>query len=136
MYSSVTELLTALSLEATEPDTSQDFGNPAKSFQPRVHQMGTGSAPLVEEGVHRNLPEPRELWFTFADTRDRQTVVGETVVQSIRPESISVILRDGNGGRCRRVVGELDLIQKFQSIGGKAEERGTETLDGCKWDAG
>lgn len=98
--------------------------------------MGASSTPLIEEGVHRNLPESWKLGLTLANTRDRQTVVSETVVQSIGPKSIRVLLGDGNRGRCRRVVGELGLIQKFQSIGSEVEERGTETFDRLEWDTG
>lgn len=112
------------------------FWQPLKSLQPRIHQMGARITPLIEEGIHRDFPEPRKFGLTPANTGDRQTVVGEAIVQSIRPESVSVLLCDGNGSRCRRVVGELSLIQKLQSVGGEVEERGTETLDRCKWDTG
>jgi len=112
------------------------FWQPLKSLQPRIHQMGTSVAPLIEEGVHRDFPEPRKFGFTLANTGDRQTVVSEAIIQSVRPESVSVLLCNGNGGRCRGVVGELSLIQKLQSVGGEVEERSTETLDRCKWDTG
>jgi len=112
------------------------FWQPLKSLQPRIHQMGATIASLIEEGIHRDFPEPRKFGFTLANTGDRQTIVSEAIVQGIRPESVSVLLCDGNRGRCRRVVGELSLIQKLQSVGGEVEEWGTETLDRCKWDTG
>jgi len=96
--------------------------------------MGSSSTPLVEEGIHRDLPEPWKLGFALANTRYRQTVVGEAIIQSIRPKSIRVFLSDGDRSRCRRVVGELSLIQEFQSITGEVEERGTETLYRREWD--
>lgn len=126
----------AASLEAAESGISLLFLQLVKSLQPRIHQMGTRSTPLIEEGVHREFPEPRKFGFTLTNTGDRQTIVSEAVVQSIWPESISVLLGDGNGGRCRRVVGELCLIQKLQSIGSEIEEWSTETLDRCEWNTG
>ena len=98
--------------------------------------MRASSTPLIEEGIHRDFPEPRKFGFALANTRDRQTVVSEAIVQSIWPERISVLLGDGDRGRCRRVVGELSFIQKLQSIGGEVEEWGAETLDRCEWDTG
>jgi len=83
---------------------------PLENSQPRVHQMGTTNTPVIEEGIHRNLPEPRKFGLTLANTGDRQTIVGEAIVQSIRPESVGIWLGNGDGGRCRRVVGKLSLI--------------------------
>jgi hypothetical protein len=98
--------------------------------------MGASITPLIEEGIHRDFPKPRKFGFTLTNTRDRQTVVSEAIVQSIRPESISILLGDRNGCRRRRVVCELRLIQMLQSIGGEVEVRGTETLDRREWDTG
>ena len=116
-------------------DTSLS-SQPLQSSQPRVHQMRTVDTPIVEEGIHRNLPESRKFGFALAKPRSRQTVVGEAVVQSVRPESVSIFLGDGDGGRCRRVIGELGLVQKFQGIRREVEVRGTETLDRREWDTG
>jgi len=104
--------------------------------QPRVHQMRTSNPPIVEEGIHRNLPESREFGFAFANSGSRQAVVSEAIVQSVRPESVSIFLSDGDGGGCRRVIGELRLVQKFQCIRCEVEVRGTEALDRCEWDTG
>jgi len=104
------------------------------SLQPRIHQMGSSSTPPVEEGIHRNLPEPWKFGFALANTRHRQTVVSEAIVQSVRPKSIRIFLSDGDRSRCRRVVGELSLMQEFQGVGGEVEVRGTETLYRCEWD--
>ena len=93
-------------------------------------------APIIEEGIHRNLPEPRKFGFTLANSSGRQTVIGETIVQGIWPESIGIFIGDGDGGRCRGIIGERGFIQKFQSIPSKVEIRGTETLDRCEWDTG
>ena len=112
------------------------FSRLLKNLQPRVHQMGARSTSIIEEGIHWNLPEPRKLGFALANASSRQTVIGEAIVQSIWPESVSVFISDGDGGRCRRVVGELGLVQKLQGISGEVEVWGTETLDRCEWDAG
>ena len=141
MYSSVAVLLRtvaplASSLETAESGTGLHFWQPLKSLQPRVHQMGASGTPLIKKGVHGDFPEPRKFWFTLANAGDRQTVVSEAIVQSIGPESICVLLCDGNGGRCGRVVGELSLIEELQSICGEVEEWSTETLDRSEWDTG
>jgi len=109
---------------------------PLKSLQPGVHQMRATTAPVIEEGIHRNLPESGKFGLTLANPGSRQTVVSEAIVQSIRPEGVSVFFGNGDGGRCRRIVGELRLVQKSQGIGGEVEVGSTEALDGREWDAG
>ena len=92
--------------------------------------------PTIEEGVHRNLPEPGKFGFALAEARNRQAIVGKAIVQSIWPEGISVFIGDGDGGRRGRIVGELSLVQELQGISSEVEVWGTETLDRCEWDAG
>jgi hypothetical protein len=96
--------------------------------------MRASRAPIIEEGIHRDLPEPRKFGFALANANGGQAVVSEAIVQSIRPESVSIVLGDGDRGDCRSVVGELSLMQKFQGIGSEVEERRTETLDRLEWD--
>ena len=98
--------------------------------------MRTINSPVIEEGVHRNLPESREFGLALADSRSRQAVVREAIVQGVRPESVSIFLSDGDGGGRRRVVGELRLVQKPQGIRREVEVWGAETLDRCEWDTG
>jgi len=109
---------------------------PLQNLQPRVHQMRTTNALIVEEGIHWNLPKSREFGFAFANSGSRQAVISEAVVQSIRPESVSIFLSDGDGGGSRRVIGELRLVQEFQGIRREVEVRGAETLDRFEWDTG
>ena len=76
------------------------FLQPLKNLQPRIHEMRASDASTIEKGIKRNLPEPWKFGFTLANTRGRQAIVGETIVQSIWPKGISVFLSDRNGGGC------------------------------------
>jgi hypothetical protein len=50
--------------------------------------MRTRRAPVIEERVHGDLPEPGELGLSFTHVVDDQTVVGHAVVERVGPEGV------------------------------------------------
>ena len=70
------------------------------SVEPRVHEMDTVNATVVEHRVHGHLPEAGQLGLTLAGILEGKAVVGETVIKRVGPERIGVALGDRKrGGR-------------------------------------
>ena len=50
--------------------------------------MRARRASVIEERVHRDLPEARKLGLSFAHPVDDEAVVGHAVVERVRPEGV------------------------------------------------
>ena len=55
-----------------------------ETLQPRVHEVNSTSR--IELRIHRDFPETRKGWLTGAQAFDIETIVGKTVVESVRPD--------------------------------------------------
>lgn len=53
---------------------------------------------LVEQGIHRYLPESWQLRLTLAQSLDCQAVVGHAVVERVGPVRIGAIFGDRDSG--------------------------------------
>jgi hypothetical protein len=72
---------------ATRNGQSAKVGSPkiGRYAQPRIHKMQSIRASFVEDGVHGYFPKTWDLGLTITYTRERETVVCETVVERVWP---------------------------------------------------
>jgi len=136
MYSNVAVSLAlvsplALSLETLLKSSKWDG---TIDLQPRVHKMRSVYTKVIEERIHRNFPETRQLGFTLACVSHIQTIVGHSIVKGIRPKGICTGISNRDGSRCTGVVSELGLIKEFKGLARVVEKRSTEALNGVHGD--
>lgn len=91
--------------------------------------MRTFYAAFVKDRVHRNLPEAGELGLAVADTSNTETIISQTVVESVRPVSISSAVGDGNAGSSTRIIEETSGSHSLEGFNGVVQEWSAETLE-------
>ena len=95
-------------------------------LEPGVHQMRPRRPTVVEERVHRDLPEAGELGLALAKTIDREAVVRHAIVEGVRPERVGALVRDRNGGRGTGVIRERGVGEMFERVDRELEIRRPE----------
>lgn len=84
---------------------------------------------LVKERIHGNFPETGQLGLPLARAGNLQTIVRHSKVESVRPESISIRVGDGNGRSCTGIVKELGLVKDLEGLKGIIQEWRAESLE-------
>lgn len=93
-------------------------------------------AAFIEDRVHGNLPQTGKLRLAVADASNTETVVGQTVVEGVRPVGISAAVTDRNTRRGARVVEETGGAESLERVNRVVEEGCTETLEIAEGNSG
>lgn len=133
MYSKVAVSLTSLAplaVSLKHDRLSADRGTKTTNSQPGVHKMWACVATAVEEGIHGDFPETGKFRFTFTDALNCQTVIGQAMIEGVRPVGVGAGVCNGDRGGDGRVIQEFRSGEHLECIDAIVEVRRSETFDG------